>query len=167
MTHLVYPNFFKGHFSHFISKDDFKILFLQNNWHNQLNRAHFSNLREQRQYHLQTKERKEWVKDSLQLSTQRRTRKHSPSPTPEKTFYHTPCRETRETVLPTCSLKGDTPPSPAKAEKTSLHKETPFPSSQWISEKHTALLSSTEDQDITVRLALGNGFTICLFGSKS
>lgn len=85
----------------------------------------------------------------------------------KKKYYQTSCRETRETVLPICSLKGDTAPCPAKAEKTLLLKEKPFPNSQWISEKHTALLSSTEDQNITVRLALGNGFTICLFGSKS
>lgn len=62
--------------------------------------------------------------------------------------------------------KGAAPALAKSAEKT-MHREMPFISSLWMSDKHTALLSSTEDQDITARLALGSGLTICFLGLKS
>lgn len=62
--------------------------------------------------------------------------------------------------------KGAAPALAKSAEKT-MHREMPFISSLWMSDKRTALLSSTEDQDITARLALGSGLTICFLGLKS
>lgn len=144
------------------------MLFLQNNWQNQLDRDYFSSLQEQSIIHILIKKKK---KQKVTYNPTHKKGQHT-------AFFFLFLQQILYFIMLTTDKigkqyypyllagKGAAPALAKSAEKT-MHREMPFISSLWMSDKHTALLSSTEDQDITARLALGSGLTICFLGLKS